>query len=596
MNLPIEKILPLVEELLESHQMVIISTPTGTGKTMMIPFSAFENSGKQVYCTVPRRILATEAMKSANEIHGHKKSGFIHGEAEGNIRSEVVYITEGSFAMRRIADKLKHGAIICLDEVHEQGKLLEALLFSAIDYCRKGLKVVLMSATLEIPKYKGYFEKRGISVGVAELPPKETNFPIEYIIADNPEKAVARAANDGGRVIVGLAGVKEIEEFQTEIERTFKGKIFQIHGEVEIEDQEAALDYNGSCVYICTNMVQSGITIKNLTHGYFEGYGKRMELTKGEEKLTKYLLSKSEIQQWFGRLGRMCKGTIFVTSEKQRDLVGRDEMPIPEILRTSLEDIILQFAFMGYRFQDCKLLNKPSKENIDISFKKLYKLGCVDENNDVTEFGLKVIAEGYGVRGGIVVNKGRDLGFENLAKKIAVVSGYRSYMNKGGGISTPLQKIKRWLKDSFESVRHSDLLILVKVAEYFIGKYCISNETDTGYIIDPMQMELFKQECDDAFIFRRTLQNIMFQFHKIDKKSEDTSNEILRISDAIQAMYADNICDAMYGAVYDGKIYREISKGTKAYQGDYQKVVGEFAAIESSKKKTFYIIENVTYF
>jgi HrpA-like RNA helicase len=592
---PIEQVSPEIIKSLQENQITIISTPTSSGKTMMVPKIAYGLSQKQVFCTVPRRILATEAMNGCNFIHGDGTAGFIHGEGDKDKEFSICYITEGSFIMRDLGSKLKTGSIVCFDEVHEQGKLLETLLYAAIEYAQNGLKIVLMSATLDIPKYKGYYEKRGLSVGVVTLPPLERMFDIEYQLTDSPEKAVAEAAKEGGRVLVGLAGKEEIERFQTEISRTFKGKIFQIHGEVEVEEQEEALAFTDSCVYLCTNMVQSGITIKGLTHGYFDGYGKRIQMDKGESKLAKYKLSKSEMRQWYGRLGRMCHGVIFVTSQKDIDLDGRDEMPTPEILRTSLEDSVLYFAYMGLKLIDCVLLNKPQRVNITAALEMLKKLGCAEPDGEVNSYGLAVISEGVGVRGGVATIKGRFLYMENLAKKVALVSNYRSFFSKNGEGSTPISAIKKWLGDSYEKYKHSDLLMTVGVVEYFLKKYTVTNEKKSGYIVPELELPLFKDECDNAFIFRRTLQNIMYNFYKVDRDTINVGEDFTDINQVIEAMYSDCITDAFYGKVYDGKQFRKVGHSSKSVQTVQKKAVGSFVCIEDSKKKNIYLIENVTY-
>lgn len=591
---PIEHIKEEISSSIIKNQITIISTPTGSGKTMMVPKYAYEISQKQVFCTVPRRILATEAMNSCNSIHESNISGYIHGEGDKDKNSPICYITEGSFIMRNLGEKLTPGSIVCFDEVHEQGKILETLLFAAIDYAKNGLKIVLMSATLDIPKYKGYYEKRGLTVGVATLPPAEKMFDIEYELTNSPEKSVADAAKQGGRVIVGLSGKEEIEKFQRNIVRHYKGKIFQLHGEVEIEEQEEALAYSEPCVYLCTNMVQSGITIKNLTHGYFDGYGKRMEPYKGESMLAKYKLSKSEMLQWYGRLGRMCHGTIFVSSKKDITLEGRDEMPTPEILRTSLEDSVLYFAYIGYKMQDCVLLNKPLKKNITDALEMLRRLSCADKNLEITPYGLAVISEGVGVRGGIATIKGRSLYIENFAKKVALVSNYKTFFSKQGG-STSIGVLKKILGDSFEVYKHSDLLLMVGIVEYFIKKYCVVNEKKTGYVIPELESELFKQECENASFFRRTLQNIMYNFYKIDRDTINASEDFGSIDKVIEAMYSDCVTDAFFGKVYDGKNFRKVSNGSKAIQTDQKKAVGNFVCIEDSKKKIVHLIENVSY-
>ena len=593
-NFPIEQVKSEIIQSFQENQITIISTPTSSGKSMLVPHYANEYSGKQVYCTVPRRILATEGMKSCNAIHGDGFAGYVHGEGEENVDSSVCYITEGSFIMRGVASKLGYGSIVCFDEVHEQGKILETLLYAAIEYAKNGLKIVLMSATLDIPKYKGYYEKRGISVGVVKLD-NERMFDLEYTIIDSPEKSVMIAAKNGGRVLVGLSGKEEIDRFSYEVAKGFKGKIFHIHGEVEVDEQEEALNYEGSCVYICTNMVQSGITIKGLTHGYFDGYGKRIHLEKGENKLVRYKLSKSEMKQWYGRLGRVCHGEIFVTSQKDIDLDERDDMPTPEILRTSLEDSILFFAYIGLKMEECVLLNKPPKAHIMLGIEMLKKLKCANSNGDINSYGLAVVSEGQGVRGGIAVIHGRKNGIENLAKKVALVSQYKPFLSKNGEVNTSTENIVKILGEIYEKCKHSDILIQVKIVEYFIKQYCGVNEKNRGYVLIEDFSEEFKVECEKASFFRRTLQNIIYNFYKIDKDCKDFYDGFEKIDEVIKEMYADCITDAFYGKVYDGKNFRKIGTSSKAVQLAQMNAVGNFVCIEDSKKKTVYLIENVTY-
>jgi HrpA-like RNA helicase len=124
---PISAVKNEIFDSFQENQITIISTPTSSGKSMLVPYYAFQYTAKQVYCTVPRRILATEGMRSSNDIHGENFAGYIHGEGEENIDSSVCYITEGSFIMRDIASNVPNDSIICFDEVHEQGKILETL-------------------------------------------------------------------------------------------------------------------------------------------------------------------------------------------------------------------------------------------------------------------------------------------------------------------------------------------------------------------------------------------------------------------------------------------------------------------------------------
>jgi hypothetical protein len=230
-----------------------------------------------------------------------------------------------------------------------------------------------------------------------------------------------------------------------------------------------------------------------------------------------------------------------------------------------------------------------------LGIEMLKKLKCADSNGDINSYGLAVVSEGQGVRGGIAVIHGRKHGIENLAKKVALVSQYKPFLSKNGEVNTSTENIVKILGEIYEKCKHSDILIQVKIVEYFIKKYCGVNEKNRGYVLIEEFSEDFKIECEKASFFRRTLQNIIYNFYKIDKDCKDFYDGFEKIDEVIREMYADCITDAFYGKVYDGKNFRKIGTSSKAVQLAQMNAVGNFVCIEDSKKKTVYLIENVTY-
>lgn len=591
-TLPISQAQNEIELSILENDVTFINTPTGSGKTMFVPYWAFMLTGKQVFCTVPRVKLAQEASLGVVAMWGKPLAGYATGQKDDNTNRPVIYITEGSFIMRDLAASLVAGQVVCIDEVHEQGANLEALLFKVKELAARGVKVVLMSATLDTPKYTKMYE--GLSVGVVQLPPAERPFETEIVIVDNPMQAVCDAANAGGRVLVGLAGKEDIEQYIAGLARMkCTAEIFPIHGEIELDTQDKALRYKGACVYVCTNIVQSGLTIFGLTHGYFSGQGKRIEIRNGENSLVEYKLSVAEMTQWRGRLGRTCKGTIIVPNETERDLLGRDAMPTAEILRSNLDETILSFAVMGLRLQDCSLLNMPSKESIDNSLATLVALGLADLDGTVNAYGLKVAKCGAGLRGGIVTIKGRELGIENTARKLAAVSSMRSFLSFDK-VQTPMSFIKTILGQAYEAVKHSDHLILMGVVEYFAGKY--GKETAKGLRIDPSMLGQFIEECTANFIFRRTLEQLVSVFGRINNDCANAKTlTIEAANNVLRAMYADQILKLSYGTLEDSKGYaRKTGDSNKAVRMNQTEAVGNLTSIET-RRGVLRLVEMVTY-
>lgn len=600
-SLPIMQIETDIRKGLLEYQLNIISTPTSSGKTMLVAAWANLISGRTVYVLVPQVDAAREAERGASEIiHGNAYDvAHITGRGESNAaRAKVVYMTEGSFIHRRIANKLQKGDIVCIDEVHVQGALTEALLLMAKELIFKGVKVVLMSATLDIPKYSNHYSKDGISVGVVVLPPSERTFQTEVQIVDDPIKAIAIAAAQGGRCLIGVDGKGAIGEITDELlvhfrQMGIKGiPILPMHGELETEDRVLPFTTKGAMIVIATPIIQSSVTIKGLSHGYFTGTAKRMEMQKGRPTLCSYSLSKAEMLQWDGRVGRTCDGIIFRKASEQRAYEGRCEMPIAEILRADLSETILMFNNIGINIRTADLLNKPSKENIDVSYSSLEKQGLVDDKGMNTQLGQKVFELGVGIRGGLITILGEQFGIANTAQKIAAI------ISRDGFVRNARYSHKN-IKPIIEGFEYSDHMSWVVIVDYFCHKY--------DYRVAPARFEEFKLETEETGMFRRSLVGIMKQFERID--AYDVKNRRMYCEDFVTS-YADvkEAIIRIMKAAYVDSTFIEAGSSWKATDGTYldqsssspaslknaKSVCGDINSFESKRGRMMNFMEGIT--
>lgn len=434
-DLPIDKIREEFEATFVANDVIIINTPTGSGKTMRIPMWANKLSGKTSFCLVPRRKMAQGAAQGAymtTWIKEDMKKGPVtwtvgnDGKRAKDFKDKaIVYCTEGAFLSRSL-DKHFGGSTILIDEVHEQNVDTEiSLLLAAREWGQRGHKIVLMSATMDIERYKQYFETKGLSVGFLELKDDGLNrpFPLHKEVVLDPVKEIATSVVDGKRALIGVYGAYEFNHIRKELEmhgHRMKSPfpIFYFHSKMEEEEWKKAMDYDGPCVYIATNILQSGHTVPNIQVGCFTQRGRRIESVNGVNRLVTYKLSKSETLQWHGRLGRTEEGTIFMTKEQVEEFNKQTFLPTAKIKLENLEDTLAKFLVRGFdiRLSENRLLNQPSSASL-LAAETTLKALRLFENKSLLKH---IMQKGSGLRGGFMLSMA-DMPSVNLSKTMRFI-------------------------------------------------------------------------------------------------------------------------------------------------------------------------------
>ena len=176
MTLPIWNFKSELLESIESHQVVIICGETGCGKSTQVPAYILESelSGGRhckIYCTEPRRISAISLARRVSEELGERKNdvgtsrslvGYaIRLESQITPQTRLVYATTG-IVMRMLegGNDLHEITHLVLDEVHERTIDSDFLLIvlRKLMVRRPGLKVILMSATVNAEQFSRYLD------------------------------------------------------------------------------------------------------------------------------------------------------------------------------------------------------------------------------------------------------------------------------------------------------------------------------------------------------------------------------------------------------------------------------------------------------
>lgn len=176
-NLPIFKIKDKVIDALKQHKTVIFIGETASGKTTQIPQFIYEtrlNGNKAIAVTQPRRVAAMSIAKRVAEEVGTELGNLVgysvRFDTKAGYKTVIKYVTDGMLLREAITDpKLSAYSVVVLDEAHERS-ISTDLLFGVVKRAQKlrqaaavggdqsPLKVVVMSATMDVDHFAAYFD------------------------------------------------------------------------------------------------------------------------------------------------------------------------------------------------------------------------------------------------------------------------------------------------------------------------------------------------------------------------------------------------------------------------------------------------------
>ncbi len=166
LNLPIlaHKV-ELLSKIRDGPTTVVVGE-TGSGKSTQLPQYILDlNKHGCIVCTQPRRVAAvTIAERVAFEMGCEigKEVGYsIRFEDRSSEKTKIKYVTDGVLLREMITDhNLKKYSVVILDEAHERSLQTDILmgLLRKLQDRRPDIRVVIMSATLEIDLFMNFFK------------------------------------------------------------------------------------------------------------------------------------------------------------------------------------------------------------------------------------------------------------------------------------------------------------------------------------------------------------------------------------------------------------------------------------------------------
>lgn len=175
---------PFIQQAKKSDTIVLMGE-TGSGKTTQIPqFLLDLKLNGVIAVTQPRRVAAVAlAKRVAQEMKcklGEKVGYKVRFEDVTTPATKIKFVTDGILLREAISDRLlKDYCVVILDEVHERTINIDVLfgLVREAQTKRRNLrllplKIVVMSATMDIDHFSNYFNVKGMYIEGKTFPVK----------------------------------------------------------------------------------------------------------------------------------------------------------------------------------------------------------------------------------------------------------------------------------------------------------------------------------------------------------------------------------------------------------------------------------------
>jgi len=408
--LPIYALEPDLLEKLKEGRRLILSAPTGSGKSTQVPQMLLKHGllGQgQAVVLQPRRLaarlLAARVSEELGTELGREVGYQVRFENVASAATRIKFVTEGILLRRMIDDPTLAGtAALIFDEFHERHLYGDITLARALDLQESGrpdLRIVVMSATLDGDALEAYLKP------CSRLASEGRTFPVEIAYSpaadDRPvwEQAADAFARSAGRgdALVFMPGGYEIARTIDAIRdrKESRGRLLlPLHGELSPHDQDAAVARTAQPkVVVATNVAETSITIDGIRVVIDGGLARipRYDPYRGINTLPVEKISRASADQRAGRAGRTAPG-LCLRLWTAKDHAARPARELPEVKRLDLSEVVLTLKSAGVRdLQAFRWLEPPSARALQHAEDLLADLGATREGG-ITDLGRRMVA------------------------------------------------------------------------------------------------------------------------------------------------------------------------------------------------------------
>ncbi|ENM0482201.1 ATP-dependent helicase HrpB [Salmonella enterica] len=413
-SLPVAAVLPELLTALKTAPQVLLSAPTGAGKSTWLPLQPLQQgpvAGK-ILLLEPRRLaarnVAQRLAEALNEKPGETVGYRMRAQSCVGPRTRLEVVTEGVLTRMIQRDpELRGVGLVILDEFHErslQADLALALLLDIQQGLRDDLRLLIMSATLDNDRLCQRLPDAPTIVSEGRAFPVERRYqPLAAHLRFDEAVAMATAEllrNENGSLLLFLPGVGEIQRVHEHLASRVGSDVLlcPLYGALSLEAQRKAIvpaPAGMRKVVLATNIAETSLTIEGIRLVVDSAQERvaRFDARTGLTRLVTQRISQASMTQRAGRAGRLAPGIclhLMAKEQAERAAAQSD----PEILHSDLSGLLMEVLQWGCHDPASLFwLDRPPEVNLQAARRLLLMLGAL-EGERLSARGRKMAAMG----------------------------------------------------------------------------------------------------------------------------------------------------------------------------------------------------------
>jgi HrpA-like RNA helicase len=470
------------------NDIILISSGTGSGKTVLVPKYALHANGYKgnIVVTLPKKIITKKAAEFAAktlDVKLGKEVGYqFRGDNKKSKDTILLYSTDGSIISQLKSDPLlKKIDIIIIDEAHERKIQIDLLLFLLKNSIKirkeknmKPLKLIIMSATINIELFRNYYSDfKFNSLFLSGTP----NFPIDSIYLQNSLNIKNNEYIDKGKEIINnivnninnkkstnnidfiegdilffVCTVAECDSISLELSESLKDCFvmplysnFNKDLEIYISSPDKFKELNKNYkrrIFISTNVAESSLTIDGIVYVIDSGLELSVKFnpTKNINIMTKHFITNAQMTQRQGRAGRTKPGICYHLYTKE-DQDNAAKFPEPEIKTVDLKNTCLSLLKFGndvhknFTIENTinmflNFIQPPYEKFLFNGFDFIINNNLVNTDNIISNLGNLISESRIDIQDGLVLSYAYNIS-SNVFKKCFKIITICSYLKNG---------------------------------------------------------------------------------------------------------------------------------------------------------------------